>query len=208
MRSRPFLLLPLLGALLLLSGFALWRFGPSIDLGLMAEMRLDRHSLLAPPVLVLTMLGGAAALIPLALAIVAWLLLRGRVARAVWLFATIGIGRLIVELLKWWFERERPPAFDRLAFVTSHSFPSSHSAGTMLTGLALAMLAPRKHRSSALLLVGSCAALIGWSRIALGVHWPSDVIAGFGLAMLWVGLAGYRLPATPQFLPGTGRGTA
>ena len=72
--------------------------------------------------------------------------------------------------------------------VSSFSFPSSHSAGSMLTCVALAQLFTLRGHS----LMGPAIAMgiaVGWSRIALGVHWPSDVIAGLGFGMLWVGVA-------------------
>ena len=65
----------------------------------------------------------------------------------------------------------------------------------MLTFLALAMLA-RTHHRPALTLAIVAACLVGWSRMALGVHWPSDVLAGLGLGMLWAGAAqGWLLKA-------------
>ncbi len=57
----------------------------------------------------------------------------------------------------------------------------------MLTCVALAMLAGTR---PALVAGIGFAVLIGWSRLALGVHWPGDVVAGWGFALLWLGIAG------------------
>jgi undecaprenyl-diphosphatase len=110
---------------------------------------------------------------------------------AVWLFATIGSGRIIVELIKIALHRPRPLPVDRLVLVDSASFPSSHSAGAMLTGVALVMAFGRGPRWLGAAI--GFAMAVGWSRIALGVHWPSDVLAGWGFGLLWVG--GARLLA-------------
>ncbi len=78
---------------------------------------------------------------PVALAVTLLLLVRGERREALWLFATIAVGRLIVEGGKELVHRPRPPIADRLEHVTSWSFPSSHSAGTMMTALAIALVA-------------------------------------------------------------------
>jgi membrane-associated phospholipid phosphatase len=112
---------------------------------------------------------------------------RRRDPAALRLVATIVVGRLLVEGLKLIVQRPRPPVVDRLELVTSWSFPSSHSAGTMMTALAFALLAGGRWPALAAALL--VAGVIGWSRVALAVHWPSDVLAGWGLGMMWVGLA-------------------
>jgi undecaprenyl-diphosphatase len=162
-------------------------FGAPLDLRLYDGLRLAADSPLAPLAAGLSGIGGFAALGPLALLVVGGLLVARRVGAATWLLLTIASGRLLVELIKLGVHRTRPPAGDRLALVTSYSFPSSHSAGSMLTCLAVAMLFGRPERIIPLAIAMACA--IGWSRIALGVHWPSDVLAGLGFGMLWVGLA-------------------
>lgn len=181
-------LLPMLGMISLLAGALLWLRHASLDLPIFEALRLDARSDWAPFVVGLTRLGGFAVLGPLGLAIAGLLASRKRGREALWLVLTIASGRLMIEALKLLFGRERPPLSGQLASVTSYSFPSSHSAGTMLTMLALAMVLPV--RGSLMLLPAlAIACVIGWSRIALGVHWPSDVLAGLGFGMLWVGTA-------------------
>lgn len=177
--------LSLIGGLLLLAGAALWRWGAPLDQRLFDAVRLGAGNGLTSVAAALSRIGGLACLGPLALAVFARLVWRWRIREAVWLFLTIAGGRLIVETIKTALERPRPPAPDRLALVTSYSFPSSHSAGSMVTCLAFAMLFSRPGPVLAPAIAIACA--IGWSRIALGVHWPSDVIAGLGFGMLWVG---------------------
>jgi undecaprenyl-diphosphatase len=201
MPRPPDIALPLAGALLLLGGAALWALAPSLDQALLDGLRMSAGSPWAALAAGLSRIGGFSALGPVALAAIAWFVWRRRPREALWLLLAIGGGRLIVEALKLGFARPRPPASDRLATVTSWSFPSSHGAGTMLTCLALAMLF--RGRGAAPMLAALAFAFafaVGWSRIALGVHWPSDVLAGWGVAMLWIGIAWRWL--NPSRFPG------
>jgi membrane-associated phospholipid phosphatase len=182
MTSRRLLLA---GIVLILLGLLLWAAAP-LDHAIHIDALLDRQGVGRQVALSLSFLGGLTGMGPIALAVVAALLIRRRSAMALWLFCTIASGRLVVEGIKLVIQRPRPPVADRLEAVTSWSFPSSHSAGTMMTCAALALLWGRP--------VGWFAALpiagaVGWSRIALGVHWPSDVMAGWGFGLLWVGMA-------------------
>lgn len=188
MQRASILTLILAGLTLLTSGIFLWLALPQLDLALFQRLRLDAGSHWVAPVQGLTTSGGFAILGPLALAVIGWLWVGRRRAEAVWLLVLIGSGRLAVEAIKELLARPRPPLVDRLTEVSSQSFPSSHSAGTLLTWVALAMLFPAL-RLWMLPFALAMAAAIGWSRIALGVHWPSDVLAGYGLALLWVGIA-------------------
>ena len=175
------------GAVLALAGAALWQLNPAGDAHLSAAMTLAPDSVLRPALTLLTSIGGAAVLIPVAVAVVLWLLATRRYAQALWLFAVIASGRLLVEGMKLLFARPRPPAEDRLVEVLSSSFPSSHAAGSTLTALAIcaALRAPPAGWAAALLF----GAAVGVSRVLLGVHFPGDVLAGWGFALLWVGLA-------------------
>jgi undecaprenyl-diphosphatase len=188
------------GILLSLAGILLWQMAPGMDLRLFEALRLGARDTDVAAFQGLSTLGGFAVLGPFALAIAAWLVARRRLREAAWLFATIGSGRLAVEAAKELLARPRPPLAGRLTEVSSQSFPSSHAAGTLLTFLALAMLFPRLRRGLmpfALL----AAVAVGWSRIALGVHWPGDVAAGYGLALAWVGVAARWLPKAETFRP-------
>lgn len=86
------------------------------------------------------------------------------------------------SLLKVMFSRERPRLFDKIELPTSYAFPSGHAMSAVgiygVVAAALIALYPRARRpviAAAIALI----ALIGLSRIYLGVHWPSDVIGGF-----------------------------
>ena len=179
------LALAVVGFLLFAAGLLLWWQAP-LDLALHHALHLARGPAVKP-VVRLSSLGGLLVMGPIAIAVTLLLLVAGRRREALWLALTIGAGRLIVEGVKIAVHRPRPPLADHLERVASWSFPSSHSAGTMMTGVAIA-LAARGGRAG-LLVALLAAATIGWTRAALGVHWPSDVLAGWGFGLAWVGVA-------------------
>ncbi len=91
--------------------------------------------------------------------------------------------------LKPLFARSRPDLWPTLITETSYSFPSGHALGsTVLYGMIAYLLGrhfPQYQRwfyGAAIVLV----TLISFSRLYLGVHWPSDVIAGIGIGFLWL----------------------
>lgn len=179
------------GIVTIAAGLLLWH-SPATDLALHRALRVSADT---RDIALLSSLGGLAVMGPVALAVAGWLAWRGDRRRAWWLVATIVSGRLVVEGLKLIVQRPRPPVPDRLELVTSWSFPSSHSAGATMTLLAFALLSGGRWPAmcGALLAAG----VIGWSRVALAVHWPSDVLAGWGCGMLWVGMAWRLAPSPP-----------
>ena len=108
--------------------------------------------------------------------------------RAALLLVMVFGGRLLEELQKLLIDRPRPGQSPHLEAVSSMSFPSAHAANSMITYVAIALLLPVPHRFRAIA-VGIAVAIslqIGWSRVALGVHWPSDVIGGWAFATFWI----------------------
>ncbi len=187
----------LAGTLLILLGLLLWAAAP-VDLAVHHAALLAHRGWGVRQALWFTSLGGLLVMGPVALACAGWLLWQRKGQTALWLLLAIASGRLVVEGVKLIVQRPRPPIADRLELVTSWSFPSSHSAGTMMTGVALALLWGRPAGWAAALLA---AAAIGWSRVALGVHWPSDVLAGWGFGLLWIGVAARWMPQPASPLP-------
>lgn len=104
------------------------------------------------------------------------------------------IGTQVLTLgLKLGFARERPFFPDPLATESSYSFPSGHSSISLavygtLGYIAARHAAGRRRQIAALAGAAALVLLIGFSRLYLGVHYLSDVIAGFSLALAWVAL--------------------
>ena len=171
------------GLLLVILGVTCWQAG--WDLPLHRLFRLTGTAWTAG-VVQLSALGGFKVMGPIGLLAMLVLALRHRARDALWLFLVVASGRLVVEGLKLLVTRPRPPAIDRLELVQFWSFPSSHSAGTMMTCLALAVLIGGR---PAYVVAVIAALVIGWTRVALAVHWPGDVLAGWGIGLLWLGLA-------------------
>jgi len=138
----------------------------------------------------LTALGGVAVVTLLSVAAGGFLWLTGR-RRDVWLLGVAILGGQALSLgLKHGFDRPRPDLVPHASWVYTSSFPSGHammSAVTYLTlGALLARVLPRRREK--IFVVGWALAftgLTGLSRVYVGVHWPSDVVAGWAVGGSW-----------------------
>lgn len=138
----------------------------------------------------LTALGGLG-LTAIALT-VTWLadLVRRR-PRAAWFHLVavlLGVG--LVFWLKDVYDRPRPSLVPHEALVLTHSFPSGHAATAALAHLSIGTAVARGCRTEGMarLAIGTAvvlALLVGISRVYLGVHWPSDVVAGWLIGASW-----------------------
>lgn len=107
--------------------------------------------------------------------------------------AAIGSGAVMTQLLKLGFDRARPDLVEHLTHAASSSFPSGHATQAAIAFLTLGALMARSQenrRVKALILGGALflTVLVGASRVYLGVHWPTDVLAGWCLGAAWAGL--------------------
>jgi undecaprenyl-diphosphatase len=135
-------------------------------------------------------LGGATVITLMSLLVSGLLLLRGRWRRVALLAATITGGHLLSTILKTLYGRERPDVVPHLSHVDSASFPSGHSLSSsviyLTMGALLAQNLTRRREKLYLMAVAfGLTFLIGLSRIFLGVHYPSDVIAGWAAGTAW-----------------------
>ena len=140
-----------------------------------------------------TALGGVAVLGGMTLAVAGYLLMIKK-HHAMWLVLSATTGGLVIStLLKWLFSRERPQLVPHLSVVHTSSFPSGHSmlsAVVYLTlGVMLARLVP--NRSAKIYFMSMAiflSFLIGISRVYMGVHYPTDVLAGWTAGCVWATL--------------------
>lgn len=140
---------------------------------------------------VISYVGSTALLTAYAAGAVGWLVVRRQRVHAVLVTVTTLGAAILVPLLKHVFARERPPVVDRLAVEASWSYPSGHSLGsTAVLGVLAVVTTSQLARRIFRVLVRVAAALlvvaIGVSRVYLGVHWPSDVLAGWLAGGLWL----------------------
>ncbi|MBA3420687.1 MAG: phosphatase PAP2 family protein [Thermoleophilaceae bacterium] len=140
---------------------------------------------------VITTLGTAWALVPIAVAAAAYLLWRGSRREAILVALAIVGAELLTLGFKTGFERRRPFFPDPLATESSFSFPSGHATVSVALYGALAYIAAtRLHRpANRRAVLGATSAfvlLIGFSRLYLGVHFLSDVLAGFSGGLAWL----------------------
>lgn len=180
----------------------------SIDESILLSLRDpgDRNNPIGPPWIEeigrdLTALGGIAVMALLIATVIGFLLLQGKFRMALLMAASIGSGLLFSLLLKTLFDRPRPDLVPHQSYVYTTSFPSGHSMVSAVVYLTLAALLARSYRKThtkLYLLTVACilTGLVGLSRIYLGVHWPTDVLAGWTAgafwALLWWGI-GYSL---------------
>ena len=135
----------------------------------------------------LTQLGSMEGLTAVLILAVALLAVARRWRDLVSLVAIVVSGRIAIELLKLAVDRPRPSFTPHPVEVYSLSFPSGHAGNSMLTLLAIVLIAaPARWRGRAVSLAIMSSLAIGATRPFLGVHWPSDVIGGWAFGIGWV----------------------
>lgn len=141
----------------------------------------------------LTALGGVAVLLFVTLAVAGFLFLDHKFAATGFVLAAVVSGLLISSLLKTCFDRPRPDVVPHLSQVYTSSFPSGHSMMSAVVYLTLgAMLtrtvARRRLKFFFLTVALLLTALVGGSRVYMGVHYPTDVLAGWTAGLVWATL--------------------
>ena len=137
-----------------------------------------------------TALGGNGVLTLIVLAAIGYLVLIRKRAAALLVLASVGGGILVASLMKWGFARPRPDLVPHGAAVFTPSFPSSHAMMAAVVYLTLGALLARTEgdwRTKVYLLsmASVVTVLVGFSRVYLGVHWPTDVLAGWAVGATW-----------------------
>jgi undecaprenyl-diphosphatase len=167
--------------------------GPArLDSAALAESIEERTPNLTTLAVLVTTLGSTVAMALLAVAVGAWCWWRGRRADAVLAVGAMAGASLVFRLLKVWLDRSRPPAADRLVAETNESLPSGHATMSIVVVGTIVVLAWAGRGAWArAAMVGAAAAWIGAvgaTRVYLGVHWVSDVLAGWAVGAAWLAL--------------------
>lgn len=138
-----------------------------------------------------TALGDTLVVLSIAVVAAALLWLLGQAAHAALVAVAVGGASVIYPVLKAVFDRPRPQVFEwRAHYAEASSYPSGHATMAMVL---LVVLAYVVHRiggrrwvgMAAALVAGTAVLLIGASRLYLGVHFPSDVLAGYTVGFAW-----------------------
>lgn len=134
-----------------------------------------------------TSLGSLYGVVPLDIALVAWLFARCRLREATFAALALAGSGLLNVATKLVFARERPALWESISPETTWSFPSGHAMGSATLACVLILLAWRtRWRWPALVVMVPLVVLVGLSRIYLGVHYTSDILAGWAAASAWV----------------------
>jgi undecaprenyl-diphosphatase len=184
------------GLLLMLVRFE-WEPMYRVDRGVADGLNdlVSPHHQLVTVLQALTDLGGRPVMTWLVGIVAAALLIRRQRRLAVYLVVT-GVGALMLDpSLKLLVGRLRPVVDVPVASAPGNSFPSGHALGaTVAYGALLLIFLPAASRRYRALAIGAFAAilvLVGFTRVALGVHYVSDVLAGWLLGLAWLGMTGY-----------------
>ena len=137
-----------------------------------------------------TAMGSTGVLTLTVLAIAGFLAMTRKGHAALFVLASVAGGVLVSQTTKWAYARPRPDLVPHGAEIFTASFPSGHSMMSAVVYLTLGALLARTQPDRAvkvyiLAIAVTLTVLVGISRVYLGVHWPTDVLAGWALGGLW-----------------------
>jgi membrane-associated phospholipid phosphatase len=162
--------------------------GLAFDEPMLAWLHRHRHPALTRAVVFVTELGSGPVLALISVAATGGLLLRGNPRAASYVAVTSAGAGLMNQGLKALYRRERPEVTLRLSQTTGFAFPSGHAMASAAIYGALAVVAFTRFPGIKWRALAACAALvgsIGATRAYLHVHYPSDILAGWGLGLTW-----------------------
>src|SRR3546814_12216160 len=124
--------------------------------------------------------------VPVDIALVLVLALRRRYRESVFVAVATGGSGLLNVVAKQAFARDRPSLWESIAPEHHFSFPSGHAIGSMTLAAVLVLLAwPPRWRWPVVAALSVFMPLVGQSRVSLGGHFPSDILAGWAAALAW-----------------------
>lgn len=198
-QPRATLLIGTLSFALLLAVFIGYPHMTAFDQGITALVQEHRSSAMDSAAVLVTQIGNFRTQF-LAAALVCVILLFTRQWRAMWFFGGVTLFTALANTAtKHFFARVRPEVL--VDPLTSYSMPSGHSSGSFAFFLALAILAgrekPQRMRITCVLIGCLLAMTVAMSRIYLGAHWPTDIMAG---AFLAITVNAFALALTQRYM--------
>jgi len=157
------------------------------DTAILLAINQHASSLLDTVALTVTHSGDMVVIGTVGVLVLAYLLRRHQRAAATQIAIVIGGAAVLNTLLKLIFQRDRPELWELLTYEATYSFPSGHALMTsVVAGLLIAMTWRSNWRWWTLSFGVLYTVLVGLSRLYLGVHYPSDVLAGWCVGAVWV----------------------
>lgn len=159
------------------------------DEPVMRWLHAQTNDLLTMVLLAITQLGGVLGVTLMTCGLVLWLLKNKHTYRAWFVVLTVAGAGLLNVCLKLLFARERPDFWQHVVHESSYSFPSGHAMGSSaLVFAVLFLLWKTKWRWWSVAIGVVAIVLVGVSRMYLGVHYPSDIVAGWIVSLVWTSL--------------------
>jgi membrane-associated phospholipid phosphatase len=161
----------------------------SLDRSLLLWIHQFANPQLDGVMLFITALGDPGMVITVFISTSAWLGMKRRYSDAIRFSIVCTGGILINQVMKLFFAKPRPELWTRLISETSFSFPSGHAVGSMVVYGFIAYILAKEFQELRQFIYATASILIisiGFSRLYLGVHYPTDIIAGYGIGILWL----------------------
>ena len=139
--------------------------------------------------LFVTALGNPQIVIIIFVSTIVWVGMKRRYSDGIRFFLICGGALLINSVMKLFFAKPRPELWTRLIVEHSFSFPSGHAVGSMVIYGFIGYLLSKEFKSYRGVIYSIAIIIImaiGFSRLYLGVHYPTDIIAGYGIGLLWL----------------------
>lgn len=185
--------LALTGSVIWLVGFVILAYAveaeKSLEVDVSVLTAIHATSSLAQDIIwqMLTQFGGIIAALLVSSLLVVWMYRHGQRRNAAVMALGVGGAAILNTLLKLSFARERPELWQQLVTETAYSFPSGHAMASMsLVVAVLIIFWGTKWRVRILAAGVMYVILIGYSRLYLGVHYPTDILAGWAISIAWV----------------------